>query len=169
MVMNFRLVILLIISIFILTSCTTFATADRNAQKEFTYDFSIPGKSQAELWRNARDFFAGAYGDSRSVFRVMDEKDGTIIGKGIASYEVGLPGAYTQCLTEYHIRFASKNEKARLQYELIYGVPALSPCYGRPWPTEDGYFQIVAGFRVSADKMEAALKGGGAIDKLKDF
>jgi hypothetical protein len=161
--------VVLITATVLMSSCASMTPADTDAQKEFTFDFSVPGKSQTDLWHNARDFFAEAYGDSRSVFRVMDEKDATIIGKGIALWNIGLPGAYSKCQTEYHIRFAAKNDKARLQYEIIYGVPALSSCTGWPWPSKDGYAEIVAGFKNSAGKLETALKGAGTINKLKDF
>lgn len=139
--------------------------ADRNAQKEFTYDFSLPGKSQTVLWRSARDYFAEEYGDSRSVFRVVDEKDGTLIGRGLAPWAL----AANRCITEYQIRFAAKDGKARLQYELIEGVPALSQCPGWPWPSGNGYKQITDSFANSAKSLELALQGKSSKSKLKDF
>jgi hypothetical protein len=148
-----------------LAGCAGLNPADKNAQKEFTYDFTVPGKSQSQLWHSARDYFAEAYGDSRSVFRIMDENDGTIIGKGLAPWSL----AGNNCQTEYHIRFAAKEGKSRLQFELIEGVPPLSPCGGYPWPSKDGYDQIVASFKKSAQSLEGALNGAGSSSKLKDF
>lgn len=141
------------------------APVDQNAQKEFTYDFSLPGKSQADLWRSARDFFAETYGDSRAVFRVEDEKDGTLIGRGLAPWAL----MSTRCISEYQIRFAAKVGKARLQYELIEGAPALSQCQGWLLPSKSGYKEITDSFAKSAKSLELALQGKGSGSKLKDF
>ena len=130
-----------------------FTPVDPNAPKEFTYDFSVPGKSQADLWRSARDYFAGEYGGS--VFRVLDEKDGTRIGRGFAPWTM----AASRCLTEYQIKFASQDGKARLEYQLIAGVPARSQCSGWPRPSKRGYRQIIDSFTNSAKGLELALKG----------
>lgn len=149
----------------ILSGCAGMIPADRSAQKEFTFDFTLPGKSQNELWRSARDYFARAYGDSRSVFRVSDEKEGTFIGRGISPWDL----ASNICTTEYHIRFATKDGKARLQYELIEGVPAFSSCSGWPWPSRSGYKQIVDSFANSAKNLELALQDKDSKNKLMDF
>jgi len=159
------LVALVLITAGLLVGCAGMMPADRNMQKEFTYDFQLPGKTQGDLWRIARDHFAESYGDSRSVFRVVDEKDGTFIGRGLAPW----PLAGNVCTTEYHIRFAAKDGKARLQYELIDGVPALSPCTGWPWPSKDGYRQITDAFANNAKTLELVLQGKSAKSKLKDF
>jgi len=147
--------------------CAGMMPADLNAQKEFTYDFLVKGKSQTELWRNAQYFFAENYGDSRAVFRVNDEKDGTIIGRGSAPWT--LNAFAPTCYTDYHIRFAVKNEKARLQLELIEGVPPGSPCSAWPWPTTDGYEQIVSSLKGAAQRLDAALKGDAPATKFKNF
>jgi hypothetical protein len=120
--------------------------AKDDAKTEFTFDYQVPSKSKGELWKSARDYFASAYGDSRSVFRVMDPEDGTIIGKGTASWML----MTNNCLTDYHIRFAAKDNKARLQFEIIRGVPPLSQCTGWPWPTESGYQEIVNSFSLTS-------------------
>jgi Domain of unknown function (DUF4468) with TBP-like fold len=135
--------------------------ASHNVQKEFTYDFLLPGKSKNVLWQNARDYFAGAYGDSRVVFRVADEKDGTLIGRGLAPWML----IANNCTVEYHIRFAAKDGKARLQYELIEGVLGQGPCPGWPWPSEEGYKEITQSFSETAKNLEHELKG----DNFKDF
>lgn len=153
------------LALFGLSGCAGMYPADRNAQKEFTSDFYVPGKTKIEIWRNARDFFSETYGDSRSVFRVMDEADGTLIGKALVSWSY----AGNSCTTEYHIRFAAKDGKARLQLELIYGVPSLSTCSAWPWPSADGYAEIVRSFDRMAENTEVALKGSASTDKLKDF
>jgi len=149
----------------LLAGCAGLAPAEDNAKSEFTFDYQVPERSKDELWKTARDYFAGAYGDSRSVIRVMDQDDGTIIGKGTASWML----MTNQCLTDYHIRFAAKDGKARLQFEMIRGVPAFSQCKGWPWPTQAGYDAIVAEFQMTSLGLENALKGHGDSAKLKDF
>jgi hypothetical protein len=150
-----------------LCGCVGLTPMRRDVQREFTFDYSVPSKAQVDIWRAARDFFAEAYGDSRAVFRVMDESDGTIIGRGIEQWNLSWTG--NVCSTEYHVRFAAKEGKARLQLELIDGVPAGSECSGWPWPTEQGYSDIVASFNEAAKMLEAALLGHGSTKKLKDF
>lgn len=149
--------------LFILYGCV--GMASKNVQREFTYDYAIQGKTQADLWKNARNYFAESYGDSRAVFRIMDEQDGTIIGKGLATWML----ATNTCYTEYHIRFAAKDDKARLQFELIEGVPPLTQCKGWPWPSESGYENIVTQFNATSKELKNALMGKGSSSKLKDF
>jgi hypothetical protein len=89
-------------------------------ETEFTFDYQVH-QSKANL-ESARDYFASACGDSRSVFRVMDPEDGTIIGKGTASWML----MTNNCLTDYHIRLL---RKIRHAFSLrSYGVPPLSQC-----------------------------------------
>lgn len=154
---------LIVLSLF---GCANLTPTAINATREFTYDFSVKGKLQPELWRNARDFFAETYGDSRAVFRVMDEKDGTIIGRGTASW-ILVNSAL--CYTDYYVRFAAKDEKARLQFEIIEGVPALSTCVGWPLPSVSGYDSMVLSFQNASKGLESALKGNSSTGKLKDF
>jgi hypothetical protein len=148
-----------------ISGCGGLASARSDAKSEFTFDYQISGGTKNDLWKAARDYFAGAYGDSRSVFRVMDQEDGTIIGKGTASWSL----LASQCLTDYHIRFAAKDGKARLQFEIIRGVPALSQCAGWPWPSQSGYDKIVSNFTATSLGLESSLNGNSASDNLKDF
>lgn len=135
-----------------LTGCASMMPADSNAQAEFTYDYVIDGVDQDTLFIRARDYFATAYGDSRSVFRVQDQESATIIGRGSSSWYI----ATTRCSSEYDIRFMSKDGKARLQLELLRGIPSYSQC-GWDWPTKTGYDTIVSGFNDLADSLEKAL------------
>src|SRR5262245_41955457 len=89
----------------LLCACTALAPAPKDVQRDFTFDYSVAGRTQLELWRSARDFFAEQYGDSRAVFRVLDEQEGTAIGQALASWTL----AGNDCKTAYHIRFASKD------------------------------------------------------------
>lgn len=148
-----------------ISGCAGLTQTDRNVQREFTFDFVVPGKPKLDIWKNARDYFAEVYGDSRAVFRVMDENDGTIIGRGTAQWAL----VSSTCLAEYHVRFAAKDEKARLQFELIEGAPPQSPCSGWSWPTKEGYDQIVFSFKNAARDLEKILASGGSVDQLKDF
>lgn len=140
-----------------------------DAKTEFTYDYDVPATDKAELWKRARDYFAGVYGDSRSVFRVMDQDDGTIIGKGSAPWQIGNPPYTVPCSTDYHIRFAAKDNKARLQLSIINGVPATSRCTGWPLPTKVGYQEIVTSFSSLSEALKSALNGNGASNDFKDF
>ena len=146
-----------------LFGCASISPAKKDVQREFTYDFIVKGRSQTELWKKARDFFAEMHDDSRSVF---SEKGGTIIGRGVAVWS--LLGT-SECRSDYHVRFASKNEKARLQLELIDGVPFASPCPGWSWPSASGYDEIVSSFNAIAKKLDTALKDNPPVNKLKDF
>jgi len=147
-----------------LYGCAEIAPAERDIQREFTFDFSIPGKKKNELWKSARDFFAESFSDSRSVTRVSDENDGTIIGRALAPWNL----AANVCYSEFHIRFAAKDERARLQFELIEAAVPVTGC-GYDWPTRNGYDQIVSLFNSTAVNLKSALSGKGSTDKLKDF
>ncbi len=142
----------------------------KEAQRRFTFDYRVDGVTKSELWRRARDYFAGAFGDSRSVFRVMDEKDGTLIGKGTSSswlYTIG--SVFLLCESAYSIRFAAKDNKARLQMEIIDGAPPTSKCQGLPLPTIEGYEQMKLSFMGASKDLKEALEGKGASSDLKDF
>ena len=158
--------------ILILSGCVPFfpdmTLAPRDAQREFTYDFVVAGKSKSEIWKSARDFFAETYGDSRAVFRVMDEQDGTIIGRGASGWSL-FEASSSTCVTDYHVRFAAKDNKARLQFEIIEGVPPHSPCTGWPWPTQKGYDAITQSFAGTASSLNVVLLGQSPGGKLKDF
>jgi len=160
-----RKLIVMMAALALIVGCAELQPARRDAQQEFTYDYSVPGAGKDALWTRARDYFAGAYGDSKEVMRVMDQSDGVILGKGLAAWG----GFGTECHTAYHIRFAAKDQKARLQLELIYGAPPLSKCTGWHWPTEHGYGQIVAQFNNLATALGSALSGHGVSDRLKNF
>ncbi len=150
----------------IVTGCVSVQPLKSDVQKLFTYDYQILGQSQNELWKRARDYMATQFGDSRSVIRVMDEKDGTILGKGMITWP--LVGT-ARCPSEYHFRFAAKEAKARLQLEIINGVPAYSDCVGWPLPSESGYTHVVSSFNAIAKDLENSLNGKGATTNLKDF
>lgn len=145
--------LLIIFFTFTISGCISIEPTSKNVQKTFTYDYAVDSVDQEELWVRARDYLAKAYGDSRSVLRVQDREEGTLIGRGIETwYVMNYP-----CLSEYNVRFQSKDGRARLQLELIEGVPALSECQ-RSWPTQSGYESIVSSFNQFSQGLEVALK-----------
>lgn len=148
-----------------LTACAGLQQADRSAQRIFTYDFSIPTKSQEQLFNSGRNYLAENYGDSNKVLKVIDKSAGTIIGKGSSSWNI----AINKCAQEHHIRFAAKNGKARLQFEIIEGAPSYSACRGWDWPTKSGYKDIVASFNSFSNSFEASLKGSSKSESFADF
>lgn len=128
--------------------------APKDAKRVFTYDYQVSSADKDTLWTRARDYFANTYGDSRSVLRVQDKAESSLIGKAAATWYV----ATNRCSTEYNLKFLSKDGKARLQLELLEGVPSYSPCSGWPWPSQSGYESIVDGFNGLSLELEEALK-----------
>ncbi|MNR17945.1 hypothetical protein D3C85_1346380 [compost metagenome] len=50
------------------------------------YDYYAPGKTRKEIFKSFRNFLATAYGDSKAIGRVEDEKDGLIIAKAVTTW-----------------------------------------------------------------------------------
>ena len=129
------------------------------------------GNQEKILFARARDYMATAYGDSRSVIRVQDENEAVIIGKGAVTWRMlpnnSLSGS---CSTEYNIRFIAKDEKARLQVELIYGAPVYSSCINWKAPSPAAYrYDVLPSFDQLSKDLGSALKGLGAGNSFKDF
>ena len=163
----------ILLTLIVLSSgCATYIPLERlgnETKTTFTYDYEIESTNQNKLWKSARDYFAGAYGDSKSVIRVIDESEGTIIGKGTFSWLMGSSQYTITCLTDYHIRFIAKDNKARLQLEIINSVPPLSKCTGWPLPSKNGYDLMLKSFQANSNALEIALNGGGSTNDFKDF
>ena len=139
-------------------------------KREFIYDFSIPGKVKKEIFKNARNYIATSFVDSKEVSRVEDEEQGIIIGKAISKWNMSTDSfliPYMACYSKYDINFIAKDGKARLRIFLVEG--ALPPCTGWPLPPKRDYPQIVTQFNDVAKGLEEALKGNSAINKLSDF
>jgi len=133
----------------------------------FTYLELKSGKD--ELWMRARNYIATVYGDSKSVLRVEDKAEGVLVGKGLVSWKM-LPSSLSPiCHSEYQIRFVAKNQKARLQLELLEGTPVASKCSAWTLPSGYGYEQVEAEFKVISQGLENALGGTGKIDSMSDF
>jgi hypothetical protein len=131
----------------------------------------VPGKSQQELYRSARNYLATAYVDSRAVARVEDESQGTIIGKGVVNWnyrtdESLLPTV--PCSSSYDVIFIAKEGRARLQLTFKEGAMSITSCNVTLPPKRD-YPQIVNQFEAMAAGMEQALNGQGAVDKARNF
>lgn len=166
-----------ILSIVILSGCATPQTpADlmpiTTEQRDFVYDFSVPGKSKKELFKNARNYLAVAYRNSKEISRVEDEEQGTIIGKAVSQWEYRYNGgliAFNQpCYSNYNIFFIAKEGKARLQLSIVEGIAAPTLCAVN-LPYKQGYKQIVDQFNLSASELENALNGNSTINKLSNF
>jgi len=159
----------------ILGGCASMVPPDMqpitDEKREFTFDYAVPGKSQQELYRSARNYLATAYRDSRAVTRVDDEAQATIIGKGIAPWNLSTDSAlipHMPCSSNYDVIFLAKEGRARLQVTLKEGSPDPGVC-NWPLPPKRDYPQIVNQFYALSNGMENALKGQGAVDKLRDF
>jgi hypothetical protein len=140
-------------------------------KREFTFDFAIPGKSQQELFRSARNYLATAYVDSRAVTRVEDEAQGTIIGKGVAPYNYTIDNPMIPsmpCSANYDLIFIAKEGRARLQLKLTESVPQYGQC-SLPLPQKRDYPQIVGQFLTMSGQLESALNGRGVVDKVRNF
>jgi Domain of unknown function (DUF4468) with TBP-like fold len=133
-------------------------------QREFTYDYSAPKKSQKELFNSARNYFALSYGDSKEVTKVEDELQGTIIGKAKVKWLYALNSLVVNqqipYYSDYNIIFIAKDGKARLQLNFVESVSV---------PPKRDYPQIVQQFKSIADGLGKALDGQSEIDKLKNF
>lgn len=140
--------------------------------REFTYDFQVPGKSKAEIFKAALQHFSMAYGDGRAVERSANEADGIYTGKALIRWTLLASHAgfiKNHCLSNYDIIFIAKDGKARLQLALLEGAPPLSSCQGWPLPPKADYPQITTQFNASAKEIEAALQGNSKIDSLRNF
>lgn len=136
-----------------------------SALSPVTTDYVIPGASKSDLFTRARNYLATVYGDSRAVIRVQDTDEGTIIGKGIASWcenteSLGMPLQFCGD-SEYDIRFIAKDGKARLQVQLLKGAPAGSQAPGWPLPPQGAYHDIQKSFEDLSSGLKSALNGTG--------
>ncbi|MDH6185479.1 hypothetical protein H4V98_002863 [Polaromonas sp. CG_23.6] len=139
-------------------------------KREFTYEYAAPGKSKKELFKDAKNYFAMSYGNSKEVSRLEDQDQGTIIGKAVAEWNLSnnsLLIPHIPCASNYNIIFIAKDERARLQLTLVEGAPMLSCGWTSP-PKRD-YPQIVEQFNRIADGVGSAIKNQSAVDRLKNF
>lgn len=139
-------------------------------KRDFIYDFEVHGKSKSELFKNARNFLATSYVDSKDITRVEDENEGTIIGKAVSQWNLSTDSwliPTLPCYSRYNFFFVAKNEKARLQLSLIEGT--VLPSCGWRLPPKRDYPQIVEQFNSIANELKNALNGSSEIEKLKNF
>ena len=134
-----------------------------------TYTYLDLDTDKAELWSRARNYIATIYGDSKSVLRVEDKEEGLLVGKGLTSWKMHPDRFSVYCHSEYQIRFLAKDNKARLQLELLEGTPSVSRCVAWTLPSGYGHEQIKAEFLGISKGLEQALRGAGEIDAMDDF
>jgi hypothetical protein len=151
----------ILLALIFVSGCSTMV--DQNFKHEFTYDYNVPGKTKNELWKSARNFIATTYVDSTKVIRVADEETGTLIGMGVVGWLI-TPISDHACNYNYSIKFAAKDSKARLQFDL---QNVIGGC-GWDRPSADGYQQIENQFNAIGAKLGENL--AGKTDKIfKDF
>ncbi len=121
-----------------------------------TYTFLDLKSDKRELWKKARNHIATVYGDSKEVMRVEDESEGSLIGKGLVQWKMLDSAISPYCYSSYDIRFLAKDGRARLQLELLPGVPAGTECGAWTLPSKYGYEQILAKFETMAKKFETS-------------
>lgn len=157
----------------VLAGCMTIPAAQMpitTEQREFIYEYAAPTKLKKELFKDARNYFAMSYGDSKEVSRVEDEDQGTIIGKAIAPWNLSIDSfliPHIPCASRYDIIFIAKDGRARLQLTLVDGI-AMPSCNWASPPKRD-YPQIVRQFKRVSDGLGAALNNQSAVDRLKNF
>ena len=161
--MHKRLLFFSLFAFVMFFGCATFVQISATSQMIFTYDYTLEGKDKLTLWKTARNYLASIYMDSKDVFQVLDEEEGTIIGKGFHQWYVGGTAA---CGSFYHIRFAAKEGKVRLQFEIIPGPT--SNC-GYKYPTESGYNSMVSEFQGISNELKKALQEDFGSGDFKDF
>jgi len=154
---------IILITVLMLSACAGLSQVDENYKHEFTYNYAVPGKTQKELWMAANNFMALTYSDSTKVIKVADEQAGILIGTGIIGWKFSSLSAET-CNYNYSIKFAAKDGKARLQFDL------LNPVGGCGWdrPSEDGYKQIEFEFNALNENLGVKLNSDST-KIFKDF
>ena len=157
-----------------LTGCVTIPP-DRypidTEKRAFIYDFVLPGKSKAELFKSAKYYMATAYGDVRAVNRLEDEDGATIIGRALMPWKLTVDSLMIPtipCKSNYNIIFIAKEGKARLQLELQPGAANPGTC-GWELPPKRDYAQFPIYFEKVASEFSQALHSQAPIDKLNDF
>lgn len=139
-----------------------------NEQREFIYDYKVPGKTKGELFKNARNYLATAYGDSKAIGRVEDESEGLIIAKAVTVWQMNTGMVAVSCVSGYDISFIAKDERARLQLTINKALQSTPEC-GWKEPSKQGYPEVVSNLNATAKQLGEALEGRSTIDKLKDF
>jgi hypothetical protein len=134
-----------------------------------TYTYVDLGESKDELWLRARNYLASTYVNSQTINRVSDKDEGVWIGKALTKWKMLDMSFSPYCLSDYQIRFVAKDNKARLQLELLDTTPPLSECQGWSLPSGYGYKQIMEEFDDISLGLESALRGKSSLEDMKDF
>lgn len=139
-----------------------------NEERDFIYDYQIPGKSKNETYNNARYFFATVYGDSKEITRIEDEKQGLIIAKALTRWFMNTGMITVPCVSAYSIHFIAKDDKARLKLSII-DSGARTPECGWTLPSKQGYPAVVANLNLVAEDLGKSISGKSEIEQLSDF
>ncbi|EOX1508754.1 DUF4468 domain-containing protein [Vibrio cholerae] len=123
-----------------------------------TYTFLDLKGDKGELRKKARNHIATVYGDSKEVMRVEDESEGSLIGKGLVQWKIIDSAISPYCYSSYDIRFLAKDGRARLQLELLPGVPAGSECVAWTLPSKYGCDQVLTKFGLMAKNSKPAYE-----------
>ena len=142
--------VLLTVSVFLVGCLPTFLGDLTPKMKNFQYSYKVEGKNKSQIWKLTRNHFALVYGDVRSVLRVQDEEEGTLIGKGKVKWSFDPPINSLYCWHDYNILFTAEDGKANLKLALIEG--------GTCRLTEEGYKVIKNDFRVLNIGLKNALR-----------
>ncbi|SFR57602.1 protein of unknown function [Marinobacter daqiaonensis] len=143
---------------FMLSACAGMMQEEKSLeeveQQTFTYDYQVAGADRQELWRRARNYFDATLDDRQSEFEIENQEAGTLTGRGLASWRI----AREYCSAEYHIRFQSQDEAARLELQLIEDITPFRECSGFGWPSKDAEDVIVSHFNDLSAGLEEALR-----------
>lgn len=151
--------IFVFLALVLLSGCATTTiekVSDQDIQpKEYIYENLTMSKEQ--VFKKARDFFAEAFGDSNSVVRVSDLKEGKYIGKGIVSWTLSDGITSVQCASNYTLKFLARDNRAKLVLTLNKGVVSGRTCR---WdkPTVSGYNDVLVQFNKISANLESYLR-----------
>jgi hypothetical protein len=168
-------ILLSLIITLILAGCATdpnspYAMIPASEIEAQTYTYTELKGNKIELWKKARNYIATVYGDSKTVFRVEDEADGVLLGKGVIDWSMGdgslSLGVKNYCSSEYDIRLVAKDNKAQLQLKIS---RTILKCKNWVTPSRYGYGEILKEFARISEGMEASLRGEDQHKSMYDF
>ena len=132
------------------------------AQLTFTYDYVVENADAEKLFTRANEYFSLSFNDFKEVNRTSSLTTRTIIGKALIPWSFSV----LECYTQYDIKFATKDSKARLQLTLKKTPAIVSNCGAYDLPSNEGYEKILTDFTYLSSGLEDALS---ADSSWKDF
>ena len=128
----------------------------------FTYDYVVENADAEELFNRAGEYFSLSFNDFKEVNRTSSLTTRTIIGKALIAWSFSV----LECYTQYDIKFATKDSKARLQLTLKKTPSIVSNCGAYDLPSNEGYEKILTDFTYLSSGLEDALSADAS---WKDF